>query len=165
VLNHKASKPQLRSFAAWLSQHAQLVRSIHAIVHPIVFGVKNRDQECVAMGQQLQEALRAAAAAAPAAQAVTQASPGAASAAETAYAGTSATVTALAASCCQQQQRWRLASFSCDLPGAAGMLAALPAHSLTHLELGLTHSRSFSPKELPAALARLSSLRQLKLAM
>jgi hypothetical protein len=170
VLNKKSSIPQLRSFAAWLPKHAQLVRSIHADVYLNMFGVVNRDQECVAMGQQLQEALQAAAAATAAAAAaqgaVAQPLPAALSAAEAAPAtGSSATDTALAAPYCQQHlQRWRLASFSCNVQGAAGMLDALPAHSLTHLELGLAHSRETSLKELLAGLVRLSSL-QLKLAM
>jgi hypothetical protein len=167
VLHKKQSVPQLRSFAAWLPKHAQLVRSIHAHMHLNMLDIVNREHNGVAMGQQLQKALRATAAAA-AWDAATQPSPAAAAAAaaqEAPAAGSSATVAALAAPCRQQQQRWRLASFSCNVPGAAGMLAALPAHSLTHLELGLAHSRSMSLKEVPAALVRLSSLQQLKLAM
>jgi hypothetical protein len=64
----------------------------------------------------------------------------------------------------QQQHDWRLASFSCNLSGAAGMLAALPAHSLTSLDLGITNSYDTSSKELAAALARLSSLQRLCIA-
>jgi hypothetical protein len=60
----------------------------------------------------------------------------------------------------QQQQGWRLASFSSDTP-AAELLAALPPHSLTHLDLCegcccSTHSGE-NISSLSAALAQLSS--------
>jgi Leucine-rich repeat (LRR) protein len=63
----------------------------------------------------------------------------------------------------QQQRGLRLVSFTGDLPGMPGMLAALPAHSLTQLELDLSFSRVLSGPGLAAALARLSNLQQLSL--
>jgi hypothetical protein len=42
----------------------------------------------------------------------------------------------------QQQQGLRLSSFTTNLPSAADVLAALPQHSLTYLNLNLQHSNS-----------------------
>jgi hypothetical protein len=170
VLNKQQSLSQMRSFAAWLPTHAHLVRSISAEVQLQRIDVVSWDfsnPQSVALGQQLHEALSAAAAATaqfartpppPAAAAATEAAPAACESAAAA-----ALVAPQQQQQQQQQQRWRLARFSCDLPGAAGMLAALPAHSLTCLELGLTQSSTANLNDLPAALARLSNLQQLKL--
>uniref|UniRef100_A0A383VXL9 Uncharacterized protein n=1 Tax=Tetradesmus obliquus TaxID=3088 RepID=A0A383VXL9_TETOB len=63
----------------------------------------------------------------------------------------------------QQQRSLRLVSFTADLPGMPGMLAALPAHSLTRLQLDFWASAKFSGARLAADLARLSNLQQLSL--
>jgi hypothetical protein len=138
---------QMQSFAAWLSMHAQLVRTISSKIQPqqleSVTLTRCSWRQLEAMGQQVRKALRGAAAAQVAR------TPPAATAVSAAAAGGTAATASLARLQQQQQQRWRLASFSCDLPGAAGMLAALPAHSLTHLELDLTDSGSASLNNLP----------------
>jgi hypothetical protein len=167
VLHEKQSVLQLRSFAAWLPKHLQLVRSIHAKIDPTMLKLATKEHNVIAMGQQLQTALRAAAAAAAAAQvADTPPAPAAQAAAEAApAAGSSAAVTAQGAPRHQQQQQrqgWRLTSFSCNMPGAAGTLAALPAHSLTHLELGLPPGGSGLGRAL-ASLLPLQGLQHLDL--
>jgi hypothetical protein len=63
----------------------------------------------------------------------------------------------------QQQRGLRLVSFTGDLPGMPGMLAALPAHSLTQLDLDLLLTSVLSGPGLAAALARLSNLQHLSL--
>jgi hypothetical protein len=121
VLSHKNTLQQLDSLAEWLVNHAGLVRSITASKAELERSMKwstpfyiVRDH-LAEVQQLLQHALQAAAAA----TAVD----------DTAGQG------ALAVTPQQQLQRWRLAGFSCDLTGATAMLAALPAHSLTHLHL------------------------------
>jgi hypothetical protein len=145
--------PQLRGFAQWLPKHAGLVNSIRAQMPLQVSHTAKTDFNTIAemLHQAVQEA--AAAAAAPAEVPTALRTPGE------------------VANCLgqqlqhlqlpEQQQCWRLASFSCNLPGAAGMLAALPAHSLTHLDLGVSNSCDTTSEELAAALARLSSLQRL----
>ncbi|KAF6253490.1 hypothetical protein COO60DRAFT_417117 [Scenedesmus sp. NREL 46B-D3] len=60
---------------------------------------------------------------------------------------------------------WRLSSFSCDLPGAPALLAVLPAHSLTHLELDLQQGAAAEGASMELRqLARLTSLQILCLA-
>jgi hypothetical protein len=60
-----------------------------------------------------------------------------------------------------QRSRLRLASFVSDSLCAASMVAALPAHSLTHLILDVGPEDAFDGAALSAALAHLSSLQQL----
>jgi hypothetical protein len=168
VLHKQQSMQQLRSFAAWLPPHAQLVRSISTNAHLQLFDLLRFDfnhRQFAAMGQQVHDTLRGAAAAAAARVTPHPPALAAASAAKAAPAvcGSAAIAALVHPQQQQQRQRWRLASFSCDLPGAAGMLDALPAHSLTRLELSLTESRGTSLKGLVAALARLTNLQQLKL--
>jgi hypothetical protein len=177
VLSAKAEAPnllQLCSFIEWLPKHAALVQRICAKMPAFC-----NYQLWAASGEMLQQALQTAAAPAPAA---------AAEALPQAAAAQPITVSAALASISmpgklpyfqqqQQQQQdlkqrhpqqqqpqcgWRLASFSCNLPGAAAMLDALPAHSLTHLELGVSHSGiTSSAEQVAAALARLSNLQRL----
>jgi hypothetical protein len=59
----------------------------------------------------------------------------------------------------QQQQQLlglRLASYA-GFPGDTNTLAALPAHSLTHLDLNFKYSSGIGGAALSAALARLSN--------
>jgi hypothetical protein len=94
-------------------------------------------------------------------------------AAATAAAAVDAAVARGASTTLQQQQGLRLSSFSCDLPGATAMLAALPTHSLTHLHLDCSQfsdqansaasAEALDGPELAAALAQLSHLKQLRL--
>jgi hypothetical protein len=62
----------------------------------------------------------------------------------------------------QQQGRLRLTSFTSNMR-AAGMLRALPAHSLTELHLSPLDSIGVDGRQLSALIARLSSLKQLSL--
>jgi hypothetical protein len=59
-----------------------------------------------------------------------------------------------------RQQKLQLRSFTTGLSGA-NVLAALPAHSLTRLELQFGSSETLDGPAMSAALARLSSLQQL----
>jgi hypothetical protein len=86
---------------------------------------------------------------------LTKAPPDAAAAATAAGQG-------VAASFSQQQRRLRLSSFSSNLR-AAGMLGALPADSLTVLNLGPVDSIGADGRQLSALIARLSSLKELTL--
>jgi hypothetical protein len=61
----------------------------------------------------------------------------------------------------QQQSRLCLPNFISDSLCAASMVAALPAHSLTHLILDVGREDAFDGAALSAALAHLSSLQQL----
>jgi hypothetical protein len=67
------------------------------------------------------------------------------------------------ASVSQQQGRLRLTSFTSNLR-AAGILGVLPAHSLTALHLSPIDSLGADGRQLSALIARLSSLKQLRLA-
>jgi hypothetical protein len=67
------------------------------------------------------------------------------------------------------QRGLQLTSFTSDVPGVVGMVAALPPHSLTMLDVGLYSScdsfddrMAFDGTALSAALARLTSLQQLR---
>jgi hypothetical protein len=140
---------RLRSFAVWLPKHAALVSSI-TITSPLrnaahqpqnVDGLR-WELHLKAAQQLLQQALQQATAPPAAAAAAGQLS---------------------AAANPQQQQPLRLPNISSvSMAGNAGMLAALPAHSLTHLTiselLGPIDSAAAS-----AAIARLSNLQQLHL--
>jgi hypothetical protein len=147
--------PQLRSFALWLAKHAGLVNSITAktghlpwnnVVHGLPCDVHVDEAQRV-----LHQAMQLAG---------TMPTPPAAALVSTAAASASS-----GGNSASQQQGWRLASFSSDLPQRE-LLAALPAHSLTHLDL---HTGSCIPysgvhnSTIAAALSRLSSLQQLKL--
>jgi hypothetical protein len=158
-----ASLHKLSSFAKWLPKHFALVRSIALLglqpsyevneVHPGMAVTVHLD-----IAQQLLLSALQLTAAQSALQVQTAA---AAAAAES-------TCSATAAPQQQQQQGWRLASFSCSWPDAASMLAALPAHSLTHLGLTLDDNNNFTGPEglgpvIAAVLARLSNLQQLQL--
>jgi hypothetical protein len=148
------SAPQLRSFAQWLPKHAGLVRSIRSQMRLQMSQLSNEE---TALGGVLHKALQAAAAA-PAAMPET-----AALRAASELEGGNVLKQDLRHPHHQQQEQsgWCLTSFSCNLPGAAAMLDALPAHSLTHLELGVSHSCDVSGAELAVSLARLSSLQRL----
>uniref|UniRef100_A0A383W7L2 RNI-like protein n=1 Tax=Tetradesmus obliquus TaxID=3088 RepID=A0A383W7L2_TETOB len=147
TLNPEAPLPQLCSFSQWLTKHAPLVKSITATFDNESFesGMSRMPelqwQQHLAVAQQLlQLALQLA------------------SSAERPEAAT--------ASQQQQQQQQaclRLSSFSSNCLVTLDMLAALPAHSLTHLDLNLMHSPAMDGSALSAALARLSSLQQLSL--
>jgi hypothetical protein len=149
-LQGKAARSlKLCSFASWLPKHAALVNSI-AIgnVTPDEYvrfvGAQPPAAE-VSAAEELRQALQLAAL--RPALGDTHVAP-------------SSAANQLASSA--QQGALRLASLSSDLPGAAGLLAALPAHSLTRLELGLERSGSSgSSSALSAALAQLSNLQQL----
>jgi hypothetical protein len=148
----------LCSFAAWLPKHAAAVSSIDATVTAVSSagmpdGMSWESYHCVA--RQLLLSAMQVASLLPASVSQLPANSLPAAAAAAAAAPVTATGTG------QQQGLWRLASFKSNLPGAAGLLAALPAHSLTKLQLDLTCDTAASAAALPAALARLSSLKQL----
>jgi hypothetical protein len=140
---------KLSSFARWLPAHAALVKSItvefKAMCRPDRSDSMSVDS-FIGIAQQLMQPAMALAAA-------HEAVPAAAPAAHNAPLLQQ-----------QQQQRGlRLVSFSGDLPGMPGLLAALPAHSLTRLDLDLWPSAAMSSLRLAAALAGLSSLQHLSL--
>jgi hypothetical protein len=171
------------SFASWLRKHAALVRSIKIIgeaelmaeyahspyhdeddydygysSHEMIRGL-HKGTHCRIAQQLLQQALELATS-----QPAAAASPAAAAAAPSSHQQQQQ----------QQQQGLQLASFSCSclaIPGALAMLAALPAHSLTHLDLTLAFSlKRFhsGERDVPAVaplLQRLSSLEHLRLNM
>jgi hypothetical protein len=161
---------QLSSFAKWLPQHAALVKSIELLgidlpydeseVHPAM------ERDCyISIAQQLLlPALQLAASKTAAAQGTQQlvTYQPAAAAAAAAPGGTDIPLSGPPPQQ-QQQQAWRVASFRSAWPNALGMLAALPAHSLTQLHLTLDEDAPPSSVALAAALARLSSLEQLQL--
>jgi hypothetical protein len=167
---------KLPSFAIWLLKHAQLLQSITANASPSMFlyGTVGYD-DAVAVAQPVQHALEAAAAGRTAA-ASTNTLPAAAAAAATAHKLAASThAAALLPSSDrpqqqQQQQGLQLASFSTNCLAVPGLLAALPAHSLTRLHLNL-QLVALQARALPladmdgsavsAALVQLSSLRQL----
>jgi hypothetical protein len=62
-----------------------------------------------------------------------------------------------------KQPGLRLQGFSSNLPRSASMLADLPSHSLTALDLDIQASTGAGDSNLSAQLARLSSLQQLRL--
>jgi hypothetical protein len=151
-LNTSASPAHLRGFPDWLSKHACFVSSITAAVPDWKAEYAGNIQPVDAERWQghfldvevlLLQALLLAAA--PADTAVLN--PAAAAA---------------AAAVLPEQQGLQLSSFATGLPGAA-LLAALPAHSLTKLELAYADNTAVDGPALSAALARLSNLRQLSI--
>jgi hypothetical protein len=143
ILGPNPSTQQLASFAYWLYRHAAHVHSISISLRDLAYNEKTVhglpwQRYLDAAGQVLLLAMRAVSGAPlhPALPTL-RVSP-------------------------EQQQRlqraWRLASFSSDLPGAAGLLPFLPAHSLTHLTLDLQHDTAVDGAALSGALAHLSSL-------
>jgi hypothetical protein len=154
--------PQLHSFALWLPKHAALVKSItvetgYLLPTDDVHGLP-ADSHVDEVQRVLLQALQLAG---------TKSAPPAAAPAS-ATAAVSASVGGNTAAQQQQQQQqegWRLASFSSDLPRAE-LLAALPAHNLTHLDIyaGSCSTRSGEGSNaIAASLARLTSLQHLEL--
>jgi hypothetical protein len=143
---------QLRSFACWLSKHAALVNSIDISLHPATMKLGWYEEFTPAWTavQELRQAVEAAAwMQAPAV-------PG------------PSTVASVQQKQTHKQQQpqpgpLRLASFGSNLPDAPGMLAALPAHSLTCLKLHLLSTTVHDGSALSVALAQLSNLQQLQL--
>jgi hypothetical protein len=156
TLKPAATLLQLCSFMQWLVKHAPLVKSITAIyscwtsqftVHGLPW-----EQYVAAAQQLLQQALQLAAS-----QAATI---------------PAAAARILASSTSQQQQQQqqqrrphglRLSSFTSNCLVTPDTLAALPAHSLTHLDVELVHSKALDGAVMAAALAQLSSLQHLSL--
>jgi hypothetical protein len=153
---HGIALPKVASFASWLPKHAPLVKSVTitpaATVPSSSSGLTWQEFNEAAM-QLLQLAMQLAAAA-PATAAPPEVPEQAVPA--------SSTAAAISQPQPQQQPGLRMASFSSSAPGAASMLAVLPP-SLTQLDLDLRSSRMLNSGAMAAALARLSSLRELSL--
>jgi hypothetical protein len=132
------------SFSRWLRTHAGLVRSISNSYQGFtaatsIHGLQSEEHYRIAF-QLLQQAMQMAAP----------------SAAQGALAGQ------------QQQQGLRMTSYRSGClskPGAVDILSALPAHSLTQLDLscGPQGGGTLDAAAVSAALGRLSSLQQLRL--
>jgi hypothetical protein len=165
VLNPEAKLPQLCAFARWLPKHAALVKSITATAIAEderglnVHGFEWEAHWEVAQ-QLLQHALQAVVSPPqPALEAAPAASGFVPDAVESG-------ITEGASRQHGQQQGLRLTSFSSDFAATAGVLAALPAHSLTFLHLDRRYRNDGMPAAgvaLPAALARLTNLRHMRL--
>jgi hypothetical protein len=170
VIEPGAALLQLNSLVRWLPNHSPLVKSITAKADGRPWSLQYGQPGSQAWQANFQPALQAlqdtlqqasntgaaqAAAAAAAAEAASAAAPSPAAGVDALHAES------------QQQQQVRcglhLASFCSDLPWPAGMLDALPAHSLTRLDLNLTVTPEVRGSALAAALARLSCLQQLHL--
>jgi hypothetical protein len=148
------------SFSEWLSKHSQLVRTIRVTsahrdpdsedqdIHGLQQDVHYR-----AVHKLLQQSLQLAALGSTPRTALEH--------------GAAAATASASAAAAQQRCGLRLVSFSsrCEKPGAVGVLAALPAHSLTSLHLSVEHTGTVDCRGLSAALARLSCLQQLQLVM
>jgi hypothetical protein len=150
VVDLCSSLQHLRSFSGWLCKHAALVRSI---------SISNSCQEFTAAtsihGLQAEEHYRTAFGLLQ--QAMQMAAPTAALCAAGAPAGQQ-----------QHQQGLRMTSYRSGClskPGALGALSALPAHSLRQLDLSYRPEGggTVDASAVSAALARLSSLQQLRL--
>jgi hypothetical protein len=152
---------QMHSFAQWLHKHAALVNSIEAKL-----GCLPDDVDGLPTALHVDEAQRVLHRALQLAG--TMPAPPTAAVSST-TAAVAASVGSSTGAEQQQQQGWRLARFSSYMPGAE-LLAALPTHSLTHLELddgGCSGCSTVSTEDdstTAAALARLSSLQRLRLA-
>jgi hypothetical protein len=149
-LNTLARRSHLQGFSQWLRKHACFVSSIKADVPNWKFltraGVfESLDPEqwrshFQVMEEMLLQALQLAAE----------------------PANTDVLPSSAAAAAVPEQQGLQFSSFSTGLPGA-DLLAALPAHSLTKLELNYADNSAVDCSALSAALARLSNLRQLSI--
>jgi hypothetical protein len=148
--------PQLRSFAAWLPEHAALVKAMSVHIGGAFrshAGLTEVQYRGVAK-QLLLHALQLARSPPDEAAGITSAL-----AATSAAAAGQGVVGSFAH---QQQRRLRLTSFASDLR-AAGMLDSLPADSLTALDLSPVDSIGVDGRQLSALIARLSCLQQLSL--
>jgi hypothetical protein len=152
---------RLRSFAQWLARHARLVNRLKiSCWTPLI---------PAAAQELLQLSIHAAGATQAADHRIPLSAPlPAAAAATTATAATAAAAAVKVAAAVggsqqqQQQQGLRLRSFSTGLPKAADMLAALQVQHLTSVEL-VFYNATTDSSALSSALARLSSLQQLRL--
>jgi hypothetical protein len=163
---------RLRSFAQWLARNAGLVNSLS--MKPVSSGSYDAAVDGlpvkahVAAAQELLHRSIQAAGATQAAEDTTQLSaplPAAAAAAAAAAAVTLETAVGRSQQQQQQQQQQqglRLRSFSCSLPRAVDMLAALQVQHLTRVDLGFEGAATDSCAP-SLALARLSNLQQLRL--
>jgi hypothetical protein len=156
VLVLHSSLLQLGSFTDWLQRHPGLVRSIVInagsllLIDDKVHGLQKEAHYRTA-SRLLQQALQLAAL--PQANTVSAAAGAAAAGIQTPQQQQ------------QQQQGLQVVSLSSSClakPGALGILAALPAHSLTHLDLTF-NSCVVDASLVSAALMRLSSLQELHL--
>jgi hypothetical protein len=171
---------KLHSFASWLHKHMHVVRSISVFdVRPLgeppmkgypAPSTCTRRDRADAAAQLLQ--LASEAAAAQRATATTPPPQAAAAAAVSAAPVNRGTATLLEVPQQQQQRGLRLASFSTDCLLTPGLLAALPAYSLTRLDLNLQLGLEYENVDnetwldgpaVAAALAQLSSLRELRI--
>jgi hypothetical protein len=148
----EATLQRLCSFAQWFAKHAPLVKSItanchHHLPNDSVHGLP-WDQHVTAAQQLLQQALQLAAAWAALQTTAAACTPAAAPPQQQQL---------------QQQHGLHMSSFSSNCLVRADLLAALPAHSLTHLELEFMHSTAPDSAALSAVLAQLSSLKHLEL--
>jgi hypothetical protein len=129
-----APLPRLRSFARWLAKHALLVKSIiinEPTIYPAAVDGMQWALHLEAAQLLLQQALQLATALPAAAAATTEA----AAAVQPLQSGAE-WGNALAQHQHQQQRPLCLPNIgSITMAGNVGMLAALPAHSLTHLRL------------------------------
>jgi hypothetical protein len=175
TLPQKAPLKQVCSFARWLPKHAQLLRSITTKV-----GVHSRyctleldglmlDSYLDTTQVLLQSAIQlAASGTCNAAQKTLKLPDGINLANKLAAAAAAATAQPQLPGVRlmqqqQQQQRLRLVSFSTDWLGTPATISALPAHSLTHLDLAWPHSETPASEAMVAALGQLTSLRQLSM--
>jgi hypothetical protein len=149
---------QLRSFSSWLRNHAGLVKSISIsnsyqqfTAGSIIHGLQAEEHYRTAFGL-LQQAMQTAAA----------------TAAQSAAGALAGQTSQQQQQQQQQQQGLRMSSYRSGClskPGATGVLSALPAHSLTQLDLSFRpeHWCTVDAAAVSAALARLSNLQQLRL--
>jgi hypothetical protein len=148
---------QLRSFSSWLRNHAGLVKSISISRSYQLYGSIHglpAEEHCSTAFQLLQQAMQMAA---PTATQRAACLPD--------------TFAGLQLQQQQQQQRQglRMTSYRSGClsrPGAVGVLSALPAHSLTQLDLSLFQrapGSTLDASAVSAAVAQLSSLQQLRL--
>jgi Leucine-rich repeat (LRR) protein len=164
VLRLDSSLLQLGSFAHWLPAHAGLIKSLSITENPSVYPVIIQFLDaCVhyrTAHQLLQQAIQVAtlctgnkdSAAAAAAAAIAAVAPG------------NRTLNQQQQQQ-QQQQSLQLVSFYSNCfgkPGALGVLAALPAHSMKQLSLSVSDSEIYAAP-VSAALTRLTCLQQLRL--
>jgi hypothetical protein len=136
-----ASLLQLSSFARWLPRHPQLIRSITIKPTEGPKSVASTAEAIHVSEQLLQQAMQLA-------NLMPAANSSAAAAAPAKQ---------------QQQQGLRLTSFKSCMVDVTGMLAVLPAHSLTHLDITVPYKDVINGPAASAALARLTCLQQLSM--